>query len=144
MAMLSNYVENKILDWLLRAQTYTPVATVYVALFTAAPTAAGGGTEVSGGAYARVGVTSALTAWAGTQSAGSTVASTGTGGVTSNNSTINFGTTTASWGTVTSFALFDASTAGNLIIFGNLTTSLSCPSGATVSFSAASLTLTLT
>jgi hypothetical protein len=145
MAMLSNYLENKVIDWLLRGQTFTPPTPLWVALFTATPSAAGGGTEVSGGSYTRVSLTtSGLTIWAGTQSTGSTTASSGTGGVTSNNNIINFGTTTASWGTVTSIGIFDASTAGNLLFWGPLTTSLSCPSGASVSFAAAAIALTIT
>lgn len=35
MANLSDYMENKIIDHMLRNQAYTPPATVYVALFTA-------------------------------------------------------------------------------------------------------------
>lgn len=141
MAALSNYLENGIIDWLLRGQTFTPPATVYVALLTAAPSDAGGGTEVSGGSYARVSVTSNMTNWAGTQSAGSTTASSGTGGTTSNNGTITFPTPTANWGTVTHFALYDASTSGNLLIWAALTASKTVNNGdAAPSFAAASLT----
>ena len=53
MAEFSDYLEDKIIDHILRAQAFTPPATIYVGLFTAAPSDAGGGTEVSGGAYAR-------------------------------------------------------------------------------------------
>jgi len=142
MAGKSDYLENKYIDFLLRAQTFTAPTTVYVALFTATPSDTGGGTEVTGGSYARVAVTSSLANWAGTQSAGSTVASSGTGGQTSNNNAINFPTPTASWGTVTSFGLYDASTAGNLLYFGNLTSSQTISTGNTVSFPAGSLTIT--
>ena len=75
MAAMTDYLENKIIDWLLRGQTFTPPATAYVALYTTAPTDSTAGTEVSGGSYARVAVTSSLANWAGTQSAGSTSAS---------------------------------------------------------------------
>lgn len=141
MAALSDYLENKIIDWLLRAQTFTAPATVYVGLLTAAPSDTGGGTEVSGGSYARVAVTSGLTAWAGTQAAASTTASTGTSGTTSNNATITFPAPTANWGTVTSFGVYDASTAGNLLFYANLTTSKTINNGdAAPSFAAAALT----
>lgn len=138
----SNYLENHFLDWLLRGQSFTAPATVYIALFTAAPTDAGGGTEVSGGSYARVAVTSSLANWAGTQSAGSTTASSGTSGTTSNNNAITFPAPTANWGVITSFGIFDASTSGNLLYYGNLTTSKTVNNGdAAPSFAAGALTL---
>lgn len=142
MAAFSDYLENKIADWLLRAQTFTPPATQYVALLTAAPSDAGGGTEVSGGSYARVAVTSSLANWAGTQSSGSTTASSGTGGTTSNNSALTFPAPTANWGTVTHFGVYDASSAGNLLWWGALTQAKTINNGdAAPSFAAAALSL---
>ena len=79
MSAMSDYLENKMVDQLFRGQAAPTTSTLYVALFTAAPSDSGGGTEVSGSAYARVAVTSSLTNWSGTQSAGSTTASSGTG-----------------------------------------------------------------
>lgn len=117
---LSNHLENNIIDWLLRGQAFTPPATVYLALFTAAPTDAGGGTEVTGGSYARASLTCSLANFAGTQGAGTTVASSGTGGVTSNNVVITFPVPSANWGTVTHVAAFDAITAGNLLFHSAL------------------------
>lgn len=143
MAGKSDYLENKFLDWLLRGQAFTAPTNVYVALFTAAPTDAGGGTEVSGGSYARVQVASALANWAGTQSAGSTTASSGTSGQTSNNGTITFPAPTASWGTVTHFGIFDASSGGNLLYWAALTTSKTVNNGDSApSFAAGTLTIT--
>lgn len=145
MASLSNYLQNKLIDALLRGQSYTMPATVYVALFTAAPTAAGGGTEVTGNAYARVAVASSLANWAGTQAAGSTSASSGTSGQTSNNNTINFPTPTPSgWGTVVDVALFDASSGGNMLLFGALSVSKTINAGDVVDFPAAALSWTIT
>jgi hypothetical protein len=37
MAAMTDYLENKLVDWLLRGQSFTPPATLYVALFTVAP-----------------------------------------------------------------------------------------------------------
>lgn len=139
-AALSDYLENKLIDHVFRGQAYTAPATIYVALYTSACSDSAAGTEVSGGSYARPGVTSSLTDWAGTQSAGSTVASAGTGGTTSNNGAINFATPSAGWGTVTHIGLVDAVTAGNLLICTALSTSKTINSGDTVSFPAASLT----
>ena len=90
MAAKTNFLENQIIDWFFRGQAFTPPTNLHFALFTVAPTEAGGGTEVTGGGYARVSVARTLAAWAGTQAAGSTTASTGTGGTTSNNNAITF------------------------------------------------------
>jgi hypothetical protein len=129
MAGMSDYLENKIIDWLLRAQAFTAPATVYIGLLTAAPSDTGGGTEVSGGSYARVAVTSSLANWAGTQSAGSTVASSGTGGTTSNNAAITFPTPSANWGVATHLGIYDASTSGNLLFWVALTASKTINNG---------------
>lgn len=137
----SDYLENKLVDALLRGQAYTMPATTYWGLYTACPTDAAGGTEVSGGSYARVAVTSSLANWAGTQSAGSTTASSGTGGTTSNNAAITFPAPTANWGTVTCFGGWDASSGGNLLIWAALTTNKTINNGdAAPSFGAGALT----
>lgn len=122
MAAKTNYLENKLIDQIFRGQAFSFPATLYIALFTSTPSDTGGGTEVSGGSYARVGLACSLTNWAGTQSAGSTVASNGTGGTTSNNVAITFPTPTAAWGSITHFAIFDALSAGNMLFWGALNT----------------------
>lgn len=148
---MTDFLENKLIDFLFRGQALgitgasaaagTGPTTLYVGLFTATPSDTGGGTEVTGGSYARVSVTSALANWAGTQSAASTVASSGTTGTTSNNGTITFPAPTANWGTITSIGIFDASTAGNLLIYGALGTNKTVNNGdAAPSFAAAALT----
>lgn len=141
MAAMTDYLENKIIDWLFRGQTFTPPAGLHMGLLTAAPSDSAAGTEVSGNNYARVNLAPSLTNWAGTQAAASTTASTGTSGTTSNNSAINFPTPSGTWGTVTHFAIYDASTAGNMLFYGALTTSKTINSGDTVSFAAAALTV---
>ena len=144
-ASLSNYTQNKLVDWFLRGQTYTPPASIYVALDTTAGSAAACGTEVTGGSYARVAVTSSLANWAGTQGAGTTVASNGTSGETSNNVAITFPAPTAAWGSIVGFCFFDASTGGNELLYAPLTVSKTVNSGdAAPSFAAGSLTWTLT
>ncbi len=139
---MADYLENKLIDWLLRAQTFTAPATVYVGLGTAACSDSSFGTEVSGGSYARVGVTSSLVNWAGTQSAGSTAASSGTGGTTSNNNAITFPAPTANWGSVTHFFIADASSSGNLLFCAALTQAKTINNGdAAPSFASAALTI---
>jgi len=99
MSAMTDFLENQLIDQIFRGQSAPTTATLYVGLFTGAPSDAAGGTEVSTNGYARVAVTSSLANWAGTQSAGSTVASSGTGGQTSNNVAITFPTPTGGgWG----------------------------------------------
>lgn len=144
MAALSDYLENKIIDWLLRGQAFTPPATVYVALLTASANDAGGATEVSGGSYARVAVASSMANWAGTQAAASTSASSGTSGTTSNNSAITFPAPSANWGSIVGMAVYDASTSGNLLFYSALTTPKTVNNGDPApSFAAAALSLQL-
>jgi hypothetical protein len=139
---MSDFLENKIIDQLFRGQTAPTTTTLYVGLLTTAPSDTGGGTEASGGSYARVTVTSSLANWAGTQSAGSTTASSGTGGQTSNNAAITFPTPSAGWGTVTHFGIYDAASGGNLLFWGALTISKTINQADTVTFPAASLSIT--
>lgn len=130
MAALSNYLENKLIDWLLRGQSYTPPTAAYFALNTTNNNAANtSGVEVSGGNYSRVSVSASLANWAGTQGAGTTTASTGTSGQTSNNSNITFPTPSAAWGVITGFSVYDAATGGNLLFYGALTTSKTVNNG---------------
>jgi len=106
----------------------TVFANVYVALFTVDPTDAGGGTEVTGGSYARV---DSKGKW-GAPAAGSVTT----------NAVVTFPTASANWGTVSSFALFTAVTGGNMTMWGTLTASKAVNNGDTASFAAGALTLT--
>ena len=127
----SDYLANKLIDFIFRGQAYSFPASMYEALFTAAPGNAGGGTEVSGTGYARVAIAGSLTAWAGTQGAGTTVASTGTTGKTSNNAAITFPTPTGAWGALTHNGEYDAATVGNLLFYAALNTPRTIAAGAT-------------
>ena len=122
----SNYLENKVMLHVFGGTSYTAPATLYVALYTADPGEGDTGTEVSGGSYAR-------------QSAAFTV----TNGVATNTAAIEFPTATASWGTVTYVGVRDASTAGNLLASGALTTSKTISSGDVFRIPAGSLSISL-
>ena len=128
-AAMSDYLENKVIDWMLRGQIFTPPATVYYTLATAAGSDTACCTEVTGGSFARVAVASSLANWAGTQAGGSTVASSGTGGTTSNNAVVTFPTPTANWGAVVEFCVMDAASAGNLLFRTALTTNKTINNG---------------
>jgi hypothetical protein len=51
MAEFSNFLENALINAVLRNTTYTSPATVYVSLYLTDPTDADSGTEVSGGTH---------------------------------------------------------------------------------------------
>jgi hypothetical protein len=142
MSAMSDYLENKCVDMLFRGGTMTTPAGLYHALYTAAPTDAGGGTEVTGGAYARINLAPTATNWASTGGAGTTTnPSVGTSGTTSNNVAITFPTATASWGTVTHVGIFDAVTGGNLLWWGPLTASQVVGIGGTFSFAISQISI---
>lgn len=107
MAAKKETLSNSLLDAVLSNIAFTSPATVYTGLYTVAPTATTAGTEVAGGAYARV--ASAFSAAAA--------------GATSNSGAITFPIATVAWGTVVAAAISDALVAGNQLYFGNLGTS---------------------
>ncbi len=112
MAALSNYSAQGLLNWVTgKTAMPTLVTPVYLALFTVAGTDAGTGfTECTGGAYARASIIAA--SW---NSASGSAPST-----TSINTTVSFTQSTAAWGTALAWGLYDASTAGNLMVWDYL------------------------
>jgi hypothetical protein len=104
----THFLEDAILNEVLRGINYTPPTTVYVALFTSPTTKDGGGSEVSGGGYARQPVTF------GAPGPGVD------GRKVSNSAEILFPQATAPWGTITHVAIFDAATGGNMLYQGAL------------------------
>lgn len=127
MAEFSNYLEDKILDHVLKNVSYTSPTTVYVGLFTSDPTDAGTGTEVSGGSYARQ-VLSVTTA---------------SGGIVTSSGDVTFPQATATWGTISHIGILDALTSGNLLMHTALTTSKVIESGDILKVSSGNLTVTL-
>jgi hypothetical protein len=127
MAEFSNYLENKILDHVLKNVSYTSPTTVYVGLFTTDPTDAGTGTEVSGGSYARQ-VLSVTTA---------------SGGIVTSSGDVTFPQATATWGTISHIGILDALTSGNLLMHTALTTSKVIETGDILKVSSGNLTVTL-
>ena len=125
---MTDFLENKLVDNFFRTTTYTRPSVLGVALFTAAPGETGGGTEVSGGSYARVDNPPLNTNWNATQG-GTSGNSSGTGGLTDNAVDITFPSPSANWGTITHFAIFDATSGGNMLIYGALGTSKTVNNG---------------
>lgn len=122
---LTNYLENKLLDHFLGTTSYTMPTPVYVALFTAAPGDAGGGTEVTGGSYAR-------------KTATFTAASSG---ATSNSANIDFTGMPAA--TTVAIAIFDAITSGNMLVHGTLTTNKTTDAGDTLRIATGDLDISI-
>jgi hypothetical protein len=127
MAEMSNYLENALLNAVLRNTSYTSPSTVFVSLYTSDPTDAGSGTEVSGGSYARKSVTF------GSPS----------NGVVTNDAAVEFDQATASWGTVGYIGLMDAVTTGNLLFHTALTTAKTIESGDIFKIASGNLSVTL-
>lgn len=132
MGNISNYLANALLNHIFGKGTYTPPTNIYVELSTTAPTDAGTNvTPPSGGGYARK--QTSPSDW-----------NTGSGRIIDNANAIEFAEATASWGTLSHFALFDAASGGNFLGWGALTTSKVVDSGDTARFAAGDLDVSFT
>src|SRR5262247_159321 len=118
-AQASDALENLFIDHVFRSAAWTKPTALWVALFTVAPTDAGGGTEVSTGSYARVNLPPGDGNWTATQG-GTTGVSNGTGGMTSNAVAITYPAPSADWGTVGWFGIFSASSGGTMLVWDAL------------------------
>jgi hypothetical protein len=131
---LSNYLENKLIDHFLGTASFTMPSTVYIALYTgsaltdastgASPSPA---TEVSGGSYSRKSATF----------------SSASSGSTTNNANIDFSGMPAC--TVTGIAVLDGNTAGagNILVYGSLTSSKTLDAGDTLRISSGDLSISI-
>lgn len=127
MSAASDYLENKLLDHTLGNTAFTQPSALYVGLYTSSPGDDDSGTECSGGAYAR-------------QTASFAAAS---GGSCSTDATITFPAATSNWGTITHVSVHDASSSGNLLFHGAVTSSKTIETGDTFQISSGNLTITL-
>ncbi len=107
MSEMSDYLENALIDGVIRATTYTAPTTVFLALYTSDPLDNDTGTEVAGGSYAREAITFGAPS----------------DGVSTNSAIVTFTKATASWGVVSHFAIFDLVTVGNMLVHSILDTS---------------------
>lgn len=132
----SDFLELELLDHVFGAAAYTAPATLYVALFTVAPTDAGGGTEVPTATwtnYARVAVTNNATNFPAAAA-----------GLKSNGTAISFGTATTSGAvTVVAVGILDAAAAGNLLAWADLTVNKTINNGDSSQFAVGDLDITL-
>lgn len=123
---MSNYLENKLQEHVLRNVAYTSPAVVYVALYTADPGEGDTGTEVTGGSYARQPVTFGAAA----------------NGVCTNTGVVTFPVASAGWGTVVAVGIRDALTVGNLLYSGTITSQVVAINNQIV-FNAGQISITL-
>ena len=129
MAGLTNFGEDLVLDWLFTTGAATRPTSWYVSLYTVAPTESTGGTEVSGGSYARVSTSFTVS---------------GTDPTTaSNTAAVEFAEATGTWGTVVAAGIMDALSGGNLIAYATLTTAKAIDTGDVLRFNAGALDITL-
>lgn len=134
MSAMTDYLEDNIVKHIFRTGSYTKPAALWVRLFTAMPGETGGGTEVTGGSYAAVQRDPLDANWTAT-AAGD--------GHTDNAAAITFPAPTANWGVIVGFAIADASTAGNMLIYGALTVNKTVNNGdAAPSFAIGALDVT--
>ena len=124
----SDYLEDKLLKHVFTNTAYTSPTSLYVALYTAAPSDTGGGTEVSGGSYTRKVATFTVS---------------GTSTLATNSAAIEYDAATASWGTIVAVAIYDASTAGNFLAWADLTTSKAIDTGDILRIPSGDLDITL-
>ena len=130
MSSFTDYTENLVLNYLFTGTSVTRPTAWYVGLFTAAPSDTGGGTEVSGSAYARV-VTG-------------TISGSGTATTFTNAAAIEFAAASGgNWGTIGWAGIFDASTGGTLLAWAPLTTSKAINDGDIFRIPVSSLSITL-
>lgn len=127
MSSFTDYTEDAVLDHLFRNVALTSPTNVYLALFTSAPSDAGGGVEVTGAGYARQSITFGAAS----------------GGSISNTGAVSFTAVGGDFGTVTHVAIMDASTAGNMLAWDDIT-SAPVTDGDTINFAIGAITVTLT
>ena len=133
MTAFTNYTESEIVKHIFRTGSFTKPTNIYVGLMSAVSDGeAGTVTELSGGDYARVSVPPLDANWSNV---------TAGDGTTSNVSVVTFPTASGDWTAATHFGVWDASTAGNLLVYAALTAPRTITTGATASFAAGALTI---
>jgi hypothetical protein len=128
MGAFSDYLETKLLDYVLRDQADWAPTSVWVGLCTADPTETAAN-ECAVAPYARQRVV--FNAANGCSIAGSTAA-------------VTFPQATgSSWGTIHGYAIFDASSAGSMLFYANLASDVTVNANDTVEFASNAIVITL-
>ena len=129
MAEMSDYLEKKVLDYVLRNTADWAPTAVYTALHTADPVDAGSGAEVSAGGYTYARQATAFDACHATT------------GVTQNTDVETWTNLPAC--TVTHIGIWDAVSSGNLLFHTAVTASKTVANGDTISIAVGAITITL-
>lgn len=138
----SDFLELELLDHVFGNAAYSAPATLHVALYTAAPSDTGGGTEVSTSNwtnYQRAAVTNNATNFPAA-SGGAKANGTAISGFYSSGSTATIPSGTV---VVTHVGILDASTSGNLLAWADLTVSKTLSNGDTFTIPTGDLDITL-
>ena len=122
----SNTYETNVLTWTFTDGAVTRPTAWYVGLFTDNPGEAQGGTEVSGGSYVREAVMFTVS-----------------GNLATNSAVIEWPAATATWGTITHVAIYDAASGGNQIAYAALNTAKTIASGDVLRIPTGDLDVTL-
>ena len=146
MSAASNYVEDRTLDFWLKANSTSTSApsTVFVALFTSADSTGGTAENLEAGILSNE-VTTSGTAYVRQSIAFGTISN----GSVASSGTVTYATATANYGTVTHVAIMDTNStsdsagAGNVLFYGALTSAKTIESGDTFQIQAGSLTVSL-
>ena len=126
MSSFSDYLEDALLNHVFRNTALTSPSGTFLALYTAAPNDAGGGTQVSGAGYARQAITFGAPS----------------GGAISNTSPVSFTASGGSYGAVVAVGIFDAVSGGNLLAWDTIT-SATVNDGDTITFATGDIDITL-
>ena len=126
MTAMTDYLENALVNHVLRNSAYTSPSAVYLGLLSAVPTDSTSGTELSGNGYARQSLTFAAPS-AGAASTSASVTFTASGG---------------NWTRAYAVGIYDASTAGNLLFYKPIAGKL-VKDGETLTIDSGALTVTL-
>lgn len=136
MTAASNYLENKVLDHVLKNTAYTQPTNLYLGLYI--NTSGNAATNLEAGTLTDEVSTS------GTAYGRQTVAfSAASGGTSATSATVTFTTATAAWGTITHVAILDQATGGNVLFWGAVTTAKAIDSGDTFQITSGNLSISL-
>lgn len=130
MTEFTNYLELEILDHIFGGgggAAYTPVSTIYLALYSTTCSDSARGTEISTGSYARQ----------------ATAFGTAAAGTISNTAAESFTPSGANYGTVVATGLEDALSSGNQLCFDNDFTDTTVNNGDTLTFAIGDIDVTL-
>jgi|TARA_Y100001951_G_C11266891_1_gene256179 hypothetical protein len=126
MSAMSDYLELKFLDHFTGTASTSAPSAVYLGLATGSIGDDASGSELTGNNYSRKAIT---------------FASASSGSIASN-SAVEFDPATGSWGDVSHWGIFDASSSGNLLFHGSFTASKTIASGDILKVASGSLTIT--